>query len=211
MSSKIVLAFGDSLTEGWINGGKEFYSFTTHLKQLLNKKCGPYYEVVNAGLSGETVAKEMYQRLPVILAKYESIDLLIIQGGTNDILKDKGLNSTVKLFDEFKKLLDTALNYNVKKICALTIMEGYYTSLDEAILSHTECNNLRLNFNNQLIDYIQSIGNEKIFCCDFASKLPLFTLESAVQKEFWDDLIHPSIHGYKKMASIIYDHINENF
>ncbi|XP_002158917.2 uncharacterized protein LOC100208965 [Hydra vulgaris] len=211
MSNKIILAFGDSLTEGWINGGRQFYSFTSHLKQLLNNKGESYYEIVNAGLSGEVVSPEMFLRLPTILSKYKHIDLLILQGGTNDILNYKNIVSAMNLFDEFKKLIDTALNYNVKKICALTIMEGYYTASDNAVLSHTECNKVRLNFNRQLCDYVRSCGNSKTFCCDISSKLPLFSLQSAEQKMFWDDLLHPSICGYKNMALHIYNDIDGKF
>ena len=64
---KKILCFGDSLTEGWINGGKAFHSYAKKLSELLNKKDDSHFSIINAGLSGEKVYCEMFERLPKLL------------------------------------------------------------------------------------------------------------------------------------------------
>jgi len=62
---KRILAFGDSLTEGYYRNGMGLHPYTIKLEELA-KQNGKNCEIVNEGISGNTV-QQMLQRLPAIL------------------------------------------------------------------------------------------------------------------------------------------------
>ena len=161
------------------------------------------YNVINEGVSCEKVYMEMYERLPTVLSKYDSIDLLILQGGTNDILQMKEFKEDLDLFSEFEKLFVIAKNFNGKKLCLLTTMEGYFTEVDDAVMSHEDSNDVRVGLNEKLVKYASK--KDRIILCDIAAKLPYFNLDPEHTKLLWGDKLHPSIKGYEKMAEIIYE------
>jgi lysophospholipase L1-like esterase len=78
-SDGVILAFGDSLTEG-VGAGKG-ESYPDHLRQLSGRK------VINAGVRGELSAQGL-QRLPALLDEIQP-NLLILCHGGNDILRRK--------------------------------------------------------------------------------------------------------------------------
>lgn len=75
----VILAFGDSLTSGV--GADSGASYPDRLSKLSG------YEVVNAGVSGETTSQGL-ARLPSELARYQP-DLVILAEGGNDILRNR--------------------------------------------------------------------------------------------------------------------------
>ncbi|MBO1924113.1 GDSL-type esterase/lipase family protein [Thiomicrorhabdus sp. 6S3-12] len=75
----VILAFGDSLTEGY--GVPESASYPTVLQTLSG------HEVVNAGVSGETTDQGLL-RLQQLLAERQ-FDLVILFEGGNDILQKR--------------------------------------------------------------------------------------------------------------------------
>ena len=80
-----ILAFGDSLTEGWTNFGREFHPYSCKLHSLLQSICkSKSFNIVNRGISGETT-DQMKTRLPRVLDKDGPFELVIILGGTNDL------------------------------------------------------------------------------------------------------------------------------
>jgi len=79
-SDGVILAFGDSLTEGV--GTTKQYSYPTVLGDLSGRR------IINSGVSGET-SEEGLRRLPSELARI-SPDLLILIEGGNDILQNLG-------------------------------------------------------------------------------------------------------------------------
>ncbi len=74
----VILAFGDSLTEG--KGVSALESYPAVLQQLSGVR------VVNAGISGETSAQGL-RRLPAVLDEVQPRLLLLLHGG-NDILQN---------------------------------------------------------------------------------------------------------------------------
>ena len=93
----VILAFGDSLTEG--TGAREAFSYPQQLQQLTG------LTVINAGVAGE-VSRAGLERLPSELAKH-SPDIVILCHGGNDLLRKldktalrKNLNDMIKLTQE---------------------------------------------------------------------------------------------------------------
>ena len=80
-STDIILAFGDSLTEGV--GAKEHESYPAVLQSLSGRT------VINAGISGEQ-SEPGLARLPALLEQHQPKLLILCHGG-NDILRKKNL------------------------------------------------------------------------------------------------------------------------
>ena len=79
-----ILAFGDSLTEGY--GVNTHQSYPTVLAQLSGR------DVINAGISGE-VTKDGLARLAKVLDKTDPHLMILLEGG-NDILRNQNLEKT---------------------------------------------------------------------------------------------------------------------
>lgn len=77
-----IVAFGDSLTAGFGLTEKESYPYL--LQEKLNAD-GYKYEVVNAGVSGETSLGGL-ERIDWVL-EMENVDVLVLELGANDLLR----------------------------------------------------------------------------------------------------------------------------
>lgn len=103
-----IVAFGDSLTAGFGLTEKESYPY------LLQKKLetdGYNYEVVNAGVSGETSLGGL-ERIDWVLEQ-EKVEILILELGANDLLR--GL-PVAKMKQNLAKIIEKA---QAKKIQVL--------------------------------------------------------------------------------------------
>lgn len=96
----VILAFGDSLTEGV--GVAEDDSYPAVLAELTGIK------VINAGISGETTAEGL-SRLPTVLDRTQP-DLMILFEGANDILRDHDLRATR---ENLARMIEIASDRNI--------------------------------------------------------------------------------------------------
>ena len=87
---KTVLFFGDSLTAGF--GLDEDESFSALIQNRIDS-LGLAYEVINAGLSGETTAGGK-GRIAWVLN--QPIDIFVLELGANDMLRGLDLDETIK-------------------------------------------------------------------------------------------------------------------
>jgi len=101
-----IVAFGDSLTAGF--GLEETESYPYLLQQKLNAE-GYNYEVVNAGVSGDTSLGGL-ERIDWTLEN-DGVQVLILELGANDLLR--GL-SPAKMKDNLDKIIQKAKAKNVK-------------------------------------------------------------------------------------------------
>ena len=99
-NEKVILCFGNSLTEGY--GLKEEEAYPALLQQKIDS-AGFKYKVVNAGLSGETTSGGL-GRLNWILQSQKNIQLFILELGPNDGLRGISLKETKK---NLQQIIDT--------------------------------------------------------------------------------------------------------
>lgn len=109
----IVLFFGNSLTAGY--GLVPEQSFPSVIQKKVNEK-GLSYEVINAGLSGETSAGGV-DRVDWVLQNLRGVDVFVLELGANDGLRGIDTQST---YSNLQKIIDKvkALNPSVKIIIA---------------------------------------------------------------------------------------------
>ncbi len=101
-----IIAFGDSLTAGFGLAEKESYPY---LLQERLKADGYDYEVVNAGVSGETSLGGL-ERIDWVLEQ-ENVRILILELGANDLLR--GL-PVAKMKDNLDRIIKKAKAKNVE-------------------------------------------------------------------------------------------------
>lgn len=101
-----IVAFGDSLTAGFGLLEKESYPYL--LQQKLDAD-GYVYEVVNAGVSGDTSIGGL-ERVDWILEQ-ENVQILILELGANDLLRRMPV---AKMKQNLAKIIEKAQKKNVK-------------------------------------------------------------------------------------------------
>ena len=97
---KVILCFGNSLTEGY--GLKNDEAYPALLQQKIDS-LGFKYRVVNAGLSGETTAGGK-GRLNWVLQSQKNVKMFILELGPNDGLRGVLLSETKK---NLQNIIDT--------------------------------------------------------------------------------------------------------
>lgn len=90
-TSKVIVALGDSLTEGY--GLERDQAYPAQLQQVLKDKGHTDYKVVNSGLSGET-STGLLQRINWVFK--QNPDLIILTIGANDAIRGIDLSLTEK-------------------------------------------------------------------------------------------------------------------
>jgi len=150
-------------------------------------------------------------RLPKILQIENAPDVIIVQGGTNDILQFLELQTSLNLFEKFRQLLHIAIDKDVQKILILTTMEGFFKEIDGAQMDHNTSNKLRMDFNENIKKTYNScvLNNSQLEFCDLALEFPYFSLDDDRRKELWDDFLHPTTKGYDIIGSIVFKRLQE--
>ncbi len=101
-----IIAFGDSLTAGFGLSEKESYPY---LLQERLKADGYDYEVINAGVSGDTSLGGL-ERSDWVLEQ-ENVEILILELGANDLLRGM---PPAKMKDNLDKIIRKAKSKNIK-------------------------------------------------------------------------------------------------
>ncbi len=101
-----IVAFGDSLTAGFGLAEKESYPYL--LQQQL-KADGFDYEVVNAGISGETSLGGL-ERVDWVLEQ-ENVRILILELGANDLLRNMPV---AKMKQNLSRIIEKAQAKNIQ-------------------------------------------------------------------------------------------------
>ena len=172
-----IVAFGDSLTAGFGLTEKESYPFL--LQQKLNAD-GYNYEVVNAGIAGETSAGGL-ERIDWVLEQ-ENVEILILELGANDLLR--GL-PVARMKDNLAKMIKKAQAKKVKVLlCGM-------------LAPPSVGDDYRRDYTNAFPDLASEHKTEF---------LPFLLENVALQKELnQGDGIHPNAQGEMIMTDNIYN------
>ena len=208
---KVIVAFGDSLTEGlfdWPNS-RRFHPYTIKLQKLINdkiKRLNSQLTVVvkNFGISGERLRKSMRDRLHRVIA-LTNPDFVIILGGTNDLLdmeKEISANDfAVQANELIRDLKALHLYCHDKEIptIALSIPE---TAIDDRDYNAT-VSLMRRIINKEMEDFANRSQTRTIFV-DISTDTG-----RKHNRNYWDDGVHFTPMGYDRVAEIIFKEIGQ--
>ena len=208
--TKVIIAFGDSLTEGlfdWPNS-RSFHPYTIKLQRLISneiKKSDSKLDIIvrNFGISGERLRESMEQRLRHVVDTTHP-DLLIILGGTNDLLDmEKEVNDydSIKRTNEIiqgLKTLHLLCYYKGIPTVALSIPE---TAIDDRDQNATVAT-MRRKINKELRDFARRSQVKATF-------VDISTIIGRKHKKYWDDGVHFTPIGYDRVGEVIYAEIKD--
>ncbi len=180
-SEKMIIFFGDSLTAGY--GLSTEQAFPAIVEQVLNDN-GFGYEVVNAGLSGETTAGGL-SRVDWILQKKP--DIFILELGANDALRGLPLDQTKA---NLQAIIDKVkAKYPATKIVVAGMMAPP---------------NLGKDYTTEFKNIFPTIAKE-----NKASLIPFLLTGVAGDKSLnLPDGIHPNVEGHKIVANNVIQVLN---
>jgi acyl-CoA thioesterase-1 len=180
-SKKTIVFFGDSLTAGY--GLSTAQAFPAVVQQVLNDN-GFDYEVVNAGLSGETSAGGL-SRIDWILQK--EIDIFILELGANDALRGLPLDQT-----------KTNLQAIIDKV------KAKYPNANIVIAGMMAPPNLGEEYTSEFRNIFTTISQD-----NKASFIP-FLLDGVAGNKSLNlpDGIHPNVEGHKIVANNVIQVLN---
>jgi acyl-CoA thioesterase-1 len=174
-----IVAFGDSLTAGY--GLQPQESYPALLQKMLDAD-GFKYEVVNAGVSGDTSAGGV-RRIDWSLDSGD-VRFVILELGANDFLRGQPIAETKK---NLASIIERA-----KSRGAEVLLAGMYTTTDAG-----------RDYEAQIGDAFQSLAKEQ--------NIPLipFFLEGVAGRDELNqgDHIHPNAEGAKIVAATVYRHL----
>ncbi len=110
--SKNILCFGNSLTAGY--GLEDEKDNWTYLLQSRVDSLEMVYNIINAGLSGETTAEGL-QRIDWVLS--QAVDIFILELGANDMLRGLDVTKTKENLDAILAKVKSK-NANIKIVIA---------------------------------------------------------------------------------------------
>ncbi len=111
----VILAFGDSLTEGV--GAKDIESYPAVLEELSG------WKVINEGISGEE-SEPGLKRLPAALEKHQPALLILCHGG-NDMLKKRSMST---MESNVRQMIQMAQDKNIPVVLLGVPKPGLFLS-----------------------------------------------------------------------------------
>ncbi len=172
-----IIAFGDSLTAGY--GLSQAESYPSLLQKKLDAD-GYNYEVINAGVSGDTSAQGL-ARLDWALSDKENPRIMILELGANDILR---MQSIKAMRDNLARIIEAAQKRNIQVLLA-------------GMLSPTNAGD---EYQKQIINAYQSLADEYEI-----RVIPFFLDRVAGRSELNQrDGVHPNAAGTRIVADTVY-------
>jgi len=193
-----ILCIGDSLTSGYYGNRHIYHPYSVMLSYLLNTNIGNEFELVTRGVGGEKSHQQMYTRLQNLLVKERPLDLVIILGGLNDLIK---LDLNVDIFADVIALHELCHLHGVSTV-SLTIPETRMPLSRQVYANYNQF----LVVWGSLNEKIRHYSSNWTIPCDLAREFPLASLSDPEKRAWWsEDYIHPTIAGYDQIGRIIYN------
>ncbi len=177
-SEPVILAFGDSLTAGYMVAESE--SYPQRLQKLLKEK-GYSHKVINAGVTGDTTAGGV-RRINWLL-KHKP-EIVILELGANDGLRGLSLEE---------------MRINLSKIIEACLNNGAKVLLAGMKIPH----NYGLEYTNEFEESFSKLA--KKYNLPF---IPFFLEDVAAHRELTQpDGIHPVGKGYNHVTQTVWKHL----
>lgn len=191
-----ILCIGDSLTSGYYGDRHVYHPFSIQLSKLLNTNIADEFELITRGIGGEKV-HQMYARLQKLLVTEKPLDLVIILGGLNDLIK---LDISVDIFKEVISLHELCHSFGISTV-SMTIPETHMPLSRQVYANYDQF----LVVWGSLNEKIRNYSSNWTIPCDLARKFPLASLTEAEKRAWWSkDFIHPTMEGYNQIGRIVY-------
>ena len=190
-----ILCFGDSITNGYVYSAEKITKspYADKLTELLAEN-GTAEE---SGVCGETT-REIINRLELELlhdksASEKPFDVIILQGGVNDIGSDE---SAERVFENLRTLWTMALEHtNNTHVLVMTLPSVSYTS---------ERRNQNRDQVNKMLRKA-SLTFDRRLCLIEAQQAVSVPAPPRCTSDMWSDNLHFSAKGYNKLATHIFN------
>lgn len=204
-----ILAFGDSLTEGFYAAGMKFHPYADRMETVLNNALRERHlqvMVQQVGVSGEYTSHMIPRLKGYLNSSIESpYRVVSILGGTNDLALD---DSPIEIAERLKIMFDTVLQSNADTLLVvITVPQSYF--LDERYLAR------RTGLNSEIKKFVHdSPMNNRIVLVDLETLLPYYKHEENVMKKdtlHWDDHLHMTPAGYDRFGDLVAEAVLRSF
>lgn len=213
--NKKVACLGDSITEGANGEGGLIDSYVPKLKQYIGT------DAQNFGKSGALITKKTDDDISFVnrVGAITGQDVVTIFGGINDFQWDAplgtmadGADKPTTFYGALKYVITTLSANNPKaKLMLITPMKTtsfkYHTFDDSGNLIKNGTGNTQLNYVNaikQVADYYSIPVLDMYSCSNYSPYLP----SQVGHDNFTVDGLHPTAHGYERIAQTIGHAIN---
>jgi lysophospholipase L1-like esterase len=221
-----VLAFGNSLTEGYTDFGTLFHPYAIALKKKLSSLRPDLNVIVDInGQSGDVVVSKLHgrflQRLQSSCPLRKSgtppkYDIVITLGGTNDLAyMINESDGALQIFEGLKICYEHVLLARSSLLC-LTIPERAIDTRTSKMALRAR--DARLQLNELIAEYVKTHqsaddGKPNVFIMDLARMAPFSAdkgEDEAFEKRLWSpDGLHMSVQGYdfvgEELARVLYN------
>ena len=200
-----ILAFGDSLTEGYYFFGRKFHPYSLRLQSLVDSKLTSEkstnatknlpskISVCQHGVSGERTSS-MVQRLPKVIESYGPFHFMVFLGGTNDLGDDYN-----KVFDNIVNIIESARANGITPVLVTIPELSAERKFSDLYESRTQLNQRIFNYSNE----------HKLPLVDLAVHLPMYSTKNHEETlKYWEhDGLHMTPEGYDRFADLIFEQL----
>ena len=210
LNGKTLLTFGDSIMAGDGNNGFGIGDFIAEKYSI---------ELHDYSLGGATMGvtgnNDIYTQITTAINEVDNADIILIDGGTNDIVNIGGnlsidtdptvpIGSLVNSIFSVKDLADTHTFSGAMELGIFSLLEKYPNAIIIYIRVHqmgSRNQNLQIMYGERAIEICKRWGVAYIDLYNsFESRFP-----SIMRTEFLFDHTHPNANGYKKKYLPIID------
>lgn len=195
-----VLAFGDSITEGWINSAYTKVPWSPRVQEKLQQKLGGDWniEVVNGGVGSAGVLDRLNdafrQQLSSARSAGRPYHFITFEAGINDLLLQN--RNAPEIFERMKELwaLANAEGSTVAVIPTLpTNVAGEREQQRQALTAKVR----------EYVKQQRAAGNKGLFIIDVEQTFAYLSLSPERRAQLFDDGVHLTVYGYELLGDLV--------
>ncbi|KAF6258256.1 SGNH hydrolase-type esterase domain-containing protein [Scenedesmus sp. NREL 46B-D3] len=195
-----VLAFGDSITEGWIHSAWAKVPWSPRVEQKLQQRLGGDWniEVVNGGVGSAGVLDRLNdafrQQLSSAKSSGRPYHFITFEAGINDLLLQN--RNAPEIFERMRELW------------ALANAEGSTVAVIPTLPTNVagEREQQRLALTAKVREYIKhqrAAGNKGLFLIDVESTFAYLSMSPERRAQLFDDGVHLTVYGYELLGDLV--------